>query len=74
LAHDAHCVVESPLAFARLIRTNLMERRPIGDLLRRPALPEPGPRQATLAFDDYATRQAHQRRAQRARLTLQQAA
>jgi hypothetical protein len=36
LAHEADGVVESPLAFARLIRTNLMERRPIGELLRRP--------------------------------------
>ena len=54
LAHEANGGVESPLAFARLIRANLMERRPIGELLRRPS---PGfePRQANLVFDAYAT-------------------
>src|SRR4030088_1940958 len=34
LAHDANRIVESPLAFARLIQTNLMHRRPIGRLLQ----------------------------------------
>jgi IS4 transposase len=33
LAHDASKIVASPLAFARLIRTNLMLRRSIADLL-----------------------------------------
>jgi hypothetical protein len=74
LAHEASGVVESPLAFARLIRTNLMERRPIGELLRRPAPLEPGPRQAILAFEAHATRQAHRRRAQRAHLAMERAA
>ncbi len=74
LAHDAHRVVESPLAFARLIRTNLMERRPIGELVRRPPAPGPEPRQASLAFDAYATRQAHQRRTLRARLAMERTA
>jgi len=74
LAHEANGVIESPLAFARLIRTNLMERRPIGDLLRRPRPPEPGPRQAAFAFDAYASRQAHRRRAQRAQLVTEWAA
>jgi hypothetical protein len=74
LTHEANGVVESPLAFARLIRANLMERRPIGELLRRPGPPDPRPRQAFLAFDDYTTRQAHRRRTQRSRLPSQQAA
>jgi Transposase DDE domain len=74
LAHEANGVVESPLAFARLIRPNLMERRPIGELLRKPSPPGAEPRQANFVFDAYATRQAHRRRAQRAGLTLEQAA
>ena len=74
LAHDAHGVVESPLAFARLIRTNLMERRPLDELVRRPSPPRPEPRQASFAFDAYTTRQAHQRRALRARLAMERAA
>ena len=74
LAHEANSLVVSPLAFARLIRTNLMERRPIGELLRRPAPPGPEPRQASFAFDPYATRKAHHRLTQRARLAMEQAA
>jgi Transposase DDE domain len=74
LAHDADSVVESPLVFARLIRANLMERRPIGELLPRSPTPEPEPRQASFSFDCHATRQAHQRRIQRAHLHLMQAA
>lgn len=74
LAHEANGVVESPLAFARLIRTNLMERRPIGDLQRRPSSPGPQPQQASFTFDAYATRQAHQRRILRARLAMERAA
>ena len=73
LAHEANGGVKSPLVFARLIRANLMERRPIGELMRRPP-PELEPRQANLNFDAYATRQAHTRRAQRARLVLERAA
>jgi hypothetical protein len=74
LAHDAHRVVESPLAFANLIRINLMERRPLGELARRPSPPGPEPHQARFAFDAYATRQAHQRRTLRARLAIERAA
>jgi Transposase DDE domain/Domain of unknown function (DUF4372) len=40
LAHAAQKVVASPLAFARLIRANLMHRRPI-DCLLRPDKPNP---------------------------------
>lgn len=36
LAHDAYIIVASPLAFARLIRANLMDRRPITELLKPP--------------------------------------
>ncbi len=34
LAHEANKIVESPLAFARLIRANLMQRRTIRNLLQ----------------------------------------
>src|SRR5208337_19758 len=34
LAHEANKIVESPLAFIRLIRANLMQRRTIRDLLQ----------------------------------------
>ena len=74
LAHDAHQIVKSPLAFARLITANLMHRRPIAELVRRPPAPGPEPRQASLAFDAYATRQAHQRRTLRARLAMERTA
>jgi Transposase DDE domain/Domain of unknown function (DUF4372) len=74
LAHDADGGVESPLAFARLIRANLMERRRIGELLQRPFPPRVEPRQGSFAFDPYASRQSHQRRAQRACLVVEQAA
>jgi len=39
LAHDAHKIVASPLAFARLIRTNLMMRRQIAELLQSQSPP-----------------------------------
>ena len=41
LAHEANKIVESPLAFVRLIRANLMQRRTIGGLLQ----PTPPPKQ-----------------------------
>jgi IS4 transposase len=41
LAHEANKIVESPLAFTRLIRANLMQRRTIRDLLQ----PTPPPKQ-----------------------------
>ena len=64
LAHDANKIVESPLAFARLIRTNLMQRRPIADLLKPP--PTPAPQQPEFEFEQRATRAAHRRRIARA--------
>ncbi len=41
LANDAHGVVERPLAFARLIRTNLMERRPSTNWCEDPPRQDP---------------------------------
>jgi hypothetical protein len=64
LAHDTNKIVKSPLAFARLIKTNLMQRRAIGELLK--ALPPPPPDQPRLDFGPAATRAAHRRRALRA--------
>jgi IS4 transposase len=48
LAHDANRIVQSPLRFAQLIRINLMQRRPIGTLLKPPDRPDG--RQSTFAF------------------------
>ena len=39
LAHETHAIIASALAFARLIKTNLMQRRNIADLLERPTKP-----------------------------------
>ena len=64
LAHDANKIVASPLAFARLIRTNLMHRRPIAELLK--PLPKLEPKQPTFDFGPYATRAARRRRDARA--------
>jgi IS4 transposase len=66
LAHDANPIVSSTLAFARLIRANLMHRRPIAELLRPSSPPGSLPRQAAFDFEAYATRAARQRRASRA--------
>ena len=60
LAHDANKIVASPLAFARLVRTNLMERRAIAELLRPP--PTSKPQQTGFDFGPNATRAARRRR------------
>ena len=73
LAHDANRIVESPLAFARLIRANLMHRRPIAKLLTAPPPPSEPP-QAKFDFEPVATRAAHRRRASRACVPIQEAA
>ena len=64
LAHDATKIVTSPLAFARLIRTNLMHRRSITELLQPP--PKPKPQQPMFKFEPHATRAVQRRRASRA--------
>jgi IS4 transposase len=64
LAHDATKIVASPLAFARLVRTNLMHRRPIAELLKPPTKPEQP--QPAFDFGPYLTRSAQRRRDARA--------
>jgi len=72
LAHDASKIVASPLAFARLIRTNLMLRRSIAELLH--SKPTPKPQQPTFDFEQKATRAARRRRDARASLAMEKAA
>ena len=66
LAHDATPIVKSPLAFTRLIRANLMHRRPIAELLRAPPPPRPELHQTFFDFGAATTRAAQRRRASRA--------
>ncbi len=63
LAHDANKIVKSPLAFARLIKTNLMQRRTIGELLKMPQAPPKD--QPRFDFGPAATRAAQRRKALR---------
>jgi hypothetical protein len=72
LAHDANRIVKSPLAFARLIKTNLMHRRPIAELLKAP--PPRAPDQPGFDFGPAATRAAQRRRSFRAALAFASAA
>ena len=72
LAHEANKIVASPLAFARLIRANLMHRRPIADLLKPP--PKAEPRQPEFDFGPCATRAAYRRKMTRTALVWQRAA
>lgn len=69
LAHDANKIVASPLAFARLIRTNMMQRRPIAELLK--PTPPAGPQQPTFDFGPQATRAAQRRRDTRANVEIE---
>jgi IS4 transposase len=64
LAHDANNIVASPLAFARLIRANLMHRRSIAELLKPPPTSEP--QQSRFDFGPQATCPARRRRDRRA--------
>jgi IS4 transposase len=73
LAHDANRIVASPLAFARLIHANLMDRRPITGLLLQTA-PKPEPPQKMFTFGPHATRAAQRRRASRGCATMEIAA
>jgi hypothetical protein len=72
LAHDANKIVASPLTFARLIRANLMQRRPIAELLKPPPTPEP--QQPRFDFGPYATQAAQRRRDTRASVAMEKAA
>jgi Transposase DDE domain/Domain of unknown function (DUF4372) len=72
LAHEANKIVASPLNFTRLIRSNLMQRRAIGELLQ--PTPPPRPEQPRFDFGSAATRAAHRRRTSRALLALPRAA
>jgi IS4 transposase len=72
LAHDANRVVASPLAFARLIRINLMRRRPIAALLQSKPIHQP--KQSGFDFGQHATRAARRRRDTRAQLAIEKAA
>jgi IS4 transposase len=74
LAHDANKIVKGPLAFARLIRANLMHRRPIAELLQKASPPDPTPHQARFDFEISATRAARRRRSARACVSLESAA
>ena len=73
LAHETDPIVKSPLAFARLIRANLMHRRAIAALLEEPA-PPPDTRQAIFDFGPFAMRAAHRRRTVRACVLIPEAA
>jgi hypothetical protein len=48
LAAQAIAIIKSPLAFARLVRANLMHKRPLDRLLAPPPDPRTDPRQLTL--------------------------
>jgi hypothetical protein len=74
LAHDASQIVKSPLAFARLIRANLMHRRAIAELLRCAPPPKLSPQPNLFDFGPAATRAAQRRRAARACMLMERAA
>jgi hypothetical protein len=73
LVHDANNIVKSPLAFARLIRTNLMHRRAIAELLQISLPPDPG-QQTMFDLGPAATRAAQRRPANRACAAMTKAA
>ncbi len=74
LAHDAHQIVKSPLAFARLIKANLTQRRSITELLKPPPAPTLQQQQPQFEFEPNASRAAHRRRHLRAAAALERAA
>jgi hypothetical protein len=73
LAHDANKIIQSPLAFARLIQANLMHRRPIAELLATSS-PPTAPKQSNFDFGPSATRVAQRRRESRACVAMEKAA
>ncbi len=72
LTHDANKIIKSPVAFAGLIRTNLMHRRAIAELLQ--AAPPPKPQQPGFDFGSRATRAAQRRSHLRAHVATEKAA
>lgn len=48
LAQEAVKIITSPLAFARLVRANIMHRRPLDRLLKPPPIPADDPGQLCL--------------------------
>jgi hypothetical protein len=72
LTHDANKIIKSPVAFAGLIRTNLMHRREIAELLQ--AAPPPRPQQPGFDFESPATRAAQRRSHLRAQVAAEKAA
>jgi hypothetical protein len=73
LAHNANRIVKSPLAFARLIRTNLMHRRAIAELLQLPLPPCPG-QQIVFDLGPAAARTVKRRPANRSSAVMMEAA
>jgi IS4 transposase len=51
IAKDAVNIVESPLTFTRLVRANLMQRRPLDQLLKPPPIRQYDPRQLQLNLE-----------------------
>jgi hypothetical protein len=74
LTHDANQIIQSPLAFARLIQANLMHRRPIAELLAKSSPPTPALQQSIFDFGPSATRGAQRRRESRACIAMEKAA
>lgn len=59
LAQQTCKIIESPLAFARIIRANLMQRRPIAELLKPKPPERTDQRQITFAFAAAKSRRRH---------------
>jgi hypothetical protein len=74
LAQEADRIVPSQRAFAKLIQTNLMQRRPIAQLLEPSARSPHQLKQHELNFGVFATRAAHRRRANRTCSAIERAA
>ena len=73
LAHDANPIVKSPLAFATAIRANLLHRRSISELLKKPP-PNLEHQQTVFQFGAVHTRAARRRRESRAYAAIEKAA
>jgi IS4 transposase len=74
LAQQADQIVTSPRAFAKLIQTNLMHRRPIAQLLEPPSPSPHRLEQPAFDFGALATRAARRRQANRIHTAIERAA